>query len=136
VKGCGRRAQGSAPQGEREDHRGYSTSCRIFFHIMRVISSPSSSTTGFFTTIFSPEIRKRTQRKAANVAEETSTASLIKTRGHDYSRYDGMLLAKPREKAVATNGVKCGRARGSRPRRSVRGSIVGADIRKQETRGV
>jgi hypothetical protein len=47
-----------------------------------------------------------------------------------------MLLAKPREKAVATDGVKCGRARGSRPRRNVRGSIVGAGIRKQETRGV
>jgi hypothetical protein len=30
------------------------TSSRIFFHMIRVISSPSSSTTGFFTTIFSP----------------------------------------------------------------------------------
>jgi hypothetical protein len=54
--------------------------------------------------------------------------SPIKTRGHNYSRYDGMLLEKPREKAVATNGVKCGRARGSCPRRSVRESIVGAGI--------
>jgi hypothetical protein len=125
--GAGRK---SAPHGEREDSRGYSTSCRIFFHIMRVISSPSSSTTGFFTTIFSPEIRKKTQRKATNVDKETSTRAMvappIQTRGQDYSRYDGMLLAKPREKAVATNGVKCGRARGSRPRRSVRGSIVGS----------
>ena len=31
------------------------TSSRIFFQMMRVISSPSSSTIGFFTTIFSPE---------------------------------------------------------------------------------
>jgi hypothetical protein len=30
------------------------TSSRIFFHMIRVISSPSSSTTGFFTTILSP----------------------------------------------------------------------------------
>jgi len=29
------------------------TSSRIFFQMMRVISSPSSSTIGFFTTIFS-----------------------------------------------------------------------------------
>jgi hypothetical protein len=31
------------------------TCSRMFLHIIRVISSPSSSTTGFFTTIFSPE---------------------------------------------------------------------------------
>jgi hypothetical protein len=37
-----------------------------------------------------------------------------------------MLLAKPRERAGATNGAKCGRARGSRPRRNVRESIVGS----------
>jgi hypothetical protein len=117
----------SAPHREREDRQGYSTSSRIFFHIMRVISSPSSSTTGFFTTIFSPKTRKRAQRTATNVDGETSKLSpLRKTRGHDYSRYDGMLLAKPRERAVATNGEKCVRARGSRPRASVRESIVGS----------
>ena len=56
--------------------------------------------------LLSPEIRKKAQRKAANVDEETSKLSpLPKTRGHDDSRY-GMLPAKPpRGKAVATNGV-------------------------------
>ena len=52
-----------------------------------------------------------------------------------YSRYDGMLLAKPCERTVvvvvATNGVKWGRARGSqRPRRIVRESIVGRTKRR------
>ena len=36
--------------GQRRN-RGRRTSSRIFFQMMRVISSPSSSTTGFFTTI-------------------------------------------------------------------------------------
>jgi hypothetical protein len=45
--------------------------------------------------LLSPEIRKKAQRKAANVDEETSKLSpLPKTRGHNYSRY-GMLPAKP-----------------------------------------
>ena len=44
-------------------------------------------------------------------------ALAIKTRGNDYSWYDCMLLAKPRKKEVATNGVKCGRACGSRLQR-------------------
>jgi hypothetical protein len=43
-----------------------------------------------------------------------------------HSRYDGMLFAKPREMMVlVTNGARWGRARGSRPRRMVRESIMG-----------
>jgi len=41
-----------------------------------------------------------------------------------------MLLAKPRKRPVATNGVNCARARGNRPRKIVRESI---DRGKQDT---
>ncbi len=87
VVGAGRKSQ--LPHRER-DRRGYSTSSRIFFHIIRVISSPSSSTS------YKPE------RKGLHTVRRHATA-------------------KPREKAVAANRVKlkCGRARGSRPRRGV-----------------
>src|SRR6266436_1011119 len=73
MKECGRRAQESALASRKRGpvEGRYCTSSRIFFHIMRVISSPSSSTTGFFTVIFSPNMRKRTQGKAPNINEET-----------------------------------------------------------------
>ena len=88
--------------------------------------------------IFSPEIRnKDAMQRNANekggrelIDQKQTLASCAKTRGqgHDHSRYDGILLARPREKAVATNGVKCVRVRGSRPRRRVRESIRGKQI--------
>jgi len=50
-------AKGSVPASRTNEKETEGTSSRIFFHMMRVISSPSSSTTGFFTTIFSPNKR-------------------------------------------------------------------------------
>ena len=78
VVGAGRKSQ--LPHRER-DRRGYSTSSRIFFHIIRVISSPSSSTTGFFTTIFSPKMRIKDGTKARNVDNEISTRTETTTHG-------------------------------------------------------
>ena len=87
-----------------------------------------------------------TEPKAANDIEEESitgndggvtdqnSLSRAKTGGNCNSRYDGILLAKPRRKGVVTNGVTNGRARGSRPRRNGRESIVGNGDTRRLTR--
>ena len=79
LKRVRRRAQGAKVSSciEKTKDGWYSTSSRIFFHIMRVISSPSSSTTGFFTTIFSPNRWETTEPKATNIEEEKSQGKMV-----------------------------------------------------------